>query len=157
MTFAVDLSLRVFQLKGSHFFLNKGFLICLTFSKRLILSPFLQAPFPFFQSCFPLASCISPFSGAELCFLTLALGHEPVPRYLPAPWRDPAGLQTQTLWDKLPSGLACVPRQAESLQNHPRARDVPSTHHLRLPGCRGPSGAGAVVAAGTAVLSTSCS
>lgn len=46
MTFAVDLSLRVFQLKGSHFFLNKGFLICLTFSKRLqILIAPKNAPF----------------------------------------------------------------------------------------------------------------
>lgn len=33
LTSVVDLSLRVFQLKGSHFFLNKNFLICLTFSK----------------------------------------------------------------------------------------------------------------------------
>lgn len=65
--------------------------------------------------------------------------------------------QTQTLWDELSFGLAHGPRQAEGLQNHPGARDVPLTHHLRLSGYRGPGRAGTAEAAVAAMLSTSCS
>lgn len=117
----------------------------------LILLPFLRVPSHFSSPVSP-ASSITPL---------------PRPNCISSPWlwdtnqspgpflpyreiRLAAGTSTAEifLWSS-----PCT--QAASLQNHPEEGDVPLTHHLRLPGYKRPSWAGAADTAVAAMLSTS--
>lgn len=120
-------------------------------SAELILLPFLPVPSHFSSPVSP-ASSITPL---------------PEPNCISSPWlwdtnqspgpflpyreiRLAAGTSTAEifLWSS-----PCT--QAASLQNHPEEGDVPLTHHLRLPGYKRPSWAGAADTAVAAMLSTS--
>ena len=122
-------------------------------------------PFPFFQFCFtppppshpPLSTpCLLhlPLPWGQTVLPHLGFGTQISPQHPAYPTERSGSMQAQTLWDKVSSGFSHVPRQAESLQNHPGA-DVPLTHHLRLHGYKRPSRAGAVDTAVAAMLSTS--